>query len=160
MRPSLRRPLTRRLSRNPATRISPPGACPARSTAPWPTACCGSGEHEVEGHRDARPHPRFHLPVRYPAFGNHSKGLPVLLSGDTLFAGTIGRTDFKGGSMADMRASLRSSRRCPTTRRSFPATTTSPPSAPSAAASSPSTAIPSRSFFKKNTAVCLIDGVS
>lgn len=36
--PSLRRPLTRRLSRNPATRISPPGACPARSTAPWPTA--------------------------------------------------------------------------------------------------------------------------
>lgn len=38
VRPSLRRPLTRRLSRNPATRISPPGACPARSTAPWPTA--------------------------------------------------------------------------------------------------------------------------
>ena len=29
-----------------------------------------------------------------------------------------------------------------------------------AAASSPSTATPSRSFFKKNTAVCLIDGVS
>ena len=39
--------------------------------------------------------------------GNHPKGLPVLLSGDTLFAGTIGRTDFKGGSMADMRASLK-----------------------------------------------------
>ena len=42
-----------------------------------------------------------------PQFGNHPKGLPVLLSGDTLFAGTIGRTDFKGGSMADMRASLK-----------------------------------------------------
>ena len=42
-----------------------------------------------------------------PQFGNLPKGLPVLLSGDTLFAGTIGRTDFKGGSMADMRASLK-----------------------------------------------------
>ena len=42
-----------------------------------------------------------------PQFGNHPKGLPVLISGDTLFAGTIGRTDFEGGSMADMRASLK-----------------------------------------------------
>ena len=42
-----------------------------------------------------------------PQFGNHPKGLPVLISGDTLFAGTVGRTDFAGGSMADMRASLK-----------------------------------------------------
>jgi glyoxylase-like metal-dependent hydrolase (beta-lactamase superfamily II) len=42
-----------------------------------------------------------------PAFGNHERGLPVLISGDTLFAGTIGRTDFEGGSMEDMRASLK-----------------------------------------------------
>lgn len=42
-----------------------------------------------------------------PQFGNHKGGLPVLVSGDTLFAGTIGRTDFEGGSMADMRASLK-----------------------------------------------------
>ena len=42
-----------------------------------------------------------------PQFGNHPHGLPVLISGDTLFAGTIGRTDFEGGSMADMRASLK-----------------------------------------------------
>ena len=35
------------------------------------------------------------------------EGLPVLISGDTLFAGTIGRTDFEGGSMSDMRASLK-----------------------------------------------------
>lgn len=42
-----------------------------------------------------------------PQFGNHPEGLPVLISGDTLFAGTIGRTDFEGGSMADMRASLK-----------------------------------------------------
>ena len=31
----------------------------------------------------------------------------TLLSGDTLFAGSIGRTDFPGGSMPDMLASLR-----------------------------------------------------
>lgn len=32
---------------------------------------------------------------------------PVLVSGDTLFCGTIGRTDFTGGSMSDMRRSLK-----------------------------------------------------
>lgn len=31
---------------------------------------------------------------------------PLLLSGDTLFAGSCGRTDFPGGSMAEMTASL------------------------------------------------------
>ncbi|MEI5103626.1 MBL fold metallo-hydrolase [Streptomyces sp. PmtG] len=31
---------------------------------------------------------------------------PILFSGDLLFAGSIGRTDFPGGSMDDMRASL------------------------------------------------------
>ena len=34
------------------------------------------------------------------------KGKNLLVSGDTLFAGSIGRTDFAGGSMADMRKSL------------------------------------------------------
>lgn len=42
-----------------------------------------------------------------PQFGNHPDGLPVLVSGDTLFAGTVGRTDFEGGSMEDMRASVK-----------------------------------------------------
>lgn len=42
-----------------------------------------------------------------PQFGNHPGGLPVLLSGDTLFAGTVGRTDFKGGSMEQMAASIK-----------------------------------------------------
>lgn len=42
-----------------------------------------------------------------PQFGNHEQGLPVLISGDTLFAGTVGRTDFEGGSMADMAASVK-----------------------------------------------------
>ena len=42
-----------------------------------------------------------------PQFGNHADGLPLLISGDTLFAGTVGRTDFEGGSMDDMRASMK-----------------------------------------------------
>lgn len=42
-----------------------------------------------------------------PQFGSHPEGLPVLVSGDTLFAGTVGRTDFEGGSMADMTASVK-----------------------------------------------------
>lgn len=42
-----------------------------------------------------------------PQFGNHPGGLPVLVSGDTLFAGTVGRTDFEGGSMEQMAASIK-----------------------------------------------------
>ena len=42
-----------------------------------------------------------------PPFGNHADGLPVLVSGDTLFEGTVGRTDFEGGSLAEMAASIK-----------------------------------------------------
>lgn len=42
-----------------------------------------------------------------PQFGNDPAGAPILLSGDTLFCGTIGRTDFAGGSLDDMRHSLK-----------------------------------------------------
>lgn len=42
-----------------------------------------------------------------PEFGNHPEKDPVLISGDTLFCGSIGRTDFEGGSMSEMRASLK-----------------------------------------------------
>lgn len=34
-------------------------------------------------------------------------GLPVLISGDTLFKGTFGRTDFEGGSLEDMGHSMK-----------------------------------------------------
>lgn len=42
-----------------------------------------------------------------PRFGCNPQGAPVLVSGDTLFYGTIGRTDFEDGSMDDMRVSLK-----------------------------------------------------
>ena len=42
-----------------------------------------------------------------PQYGNHPDGLPVLISGDTLFAGGTGRTDFEGGSDEDMAASMK-----------------------------------------------------
>lgn len=42
-----------------------------------------------------------------PQFGNHGGGLPVLISGDTLFKGTFGRTDFEGGPMQDMGKSMK-----------------------------------------------------
>ena len=41
-----------------------------------------------------------------PQLSLAGQGAPTLVSGDTLFEGTIGRTDFEGGSMDDMRASL------------------------------------------------------
>ena len=62
----------------------------------------------------------------FPAFGfevletpGHTPGSvcvkagSLLLSGDTLFAGSCGRTDFPGGSMADMRRSLASLAKLP-----------------------------------------------
>ena len=42
-----------------------------------------------------------------PRFGSDAAGAPLLISGDTLFCGSIGRTDFAGGSMDDMRHSLK-----------------------------------------------------
>ncbi len=42
-----------------------------------------------------------------PEDGTNSQGAPVLVSGDTLFFGSIGRTDFEGGDMGAMRASMR-----------------------------------------------------
>ena len=41
-----------------------------------------------------------------PQKAPHPDRRPLLVSGDTLFCGSIGRTDFEGGSMRDMRASL------------------------------------------------------
>lgn len=42
----------------------------------------------------------------YLTSGNHADGMPVLISGDVLFNGAIGRTDFEDGDMSEMRASL------------------------------------------------------
>lgn len=42
-----------------------------------------------------------------PQFGNHADGYPVLVSGDTLFSGTTGRTDFERGSDEEMASSMK-----------------------------------------------------
>ena len=42
-----------------------------------------------------------------PQFGDHPEAKPVLIAGDTLFCGSIGRTDFEGDSMSAMRKSLK-----------------------------------------------------
>lgn len=42
-----------------------------------------------------------------PQYGNHKDGLPVLLSGDTLFPGGTGRTDLERGSDEDMAKSMK-----------------------------------------------------
>ena len=42
-----------------------------------------------------------------PESGNHKEGMPVLIAGDTLFAGGTGRTDFEGGSDEDMASSVK-----------------------------------------------------
>ena len=42
-----------------------------------------------------------------PQFGNHADGLPILISGDTLFAGTVGRTDFEESDPAGMVKSIK-----------------------------------------------------
>jgi len=50
----------------------------------------------------------LHLPGHSPGSAAFwDKGEGVLFSGDTLFAGTCGRTDLPGGSEKDMMASLR-----------------------------------------------------
>lgn len=48
-----------------------------------------------------------------PTNGRNAKGWGVLAAGDTLFCGSIGRTDFAGGNMADMKRSLKRLSRLP-----------------------------------------------
>ena len=50
----------------------------------------------------------IHLPGHTPgSVCLHFEGEGLLLTGDTLFAGSCGRTDFPGGSMKEMSASLK-----------------------------------------------------
>ena len=79
-----------------------------------------------------------------PRFGTNPEGAPVLISGDTLFCGSIGRTDFQGG---DMNAMC-----CPTRRWSCPATTAPPRSATNAKGCSLTTRRGSRLTLRRRIA--------
>lgn len=48
-----------------------------------------------------------HTPGSMCLYAEGEAGAPILVSGDTLFCGAHGRTDFEGGSPADMAASLK-----------------------------------------------------
>lgn len=64
---------------------------------------------------------------------------PVLIAGDTLFFGSIGRTDFSGGSMSAMRKSLKRLAVLPDDTVVLPGHGNLTTSAASVAACSPST---------------------
>ena len=76
----------------------------------------------VSGFRRREPGFRFtviptpgHTPggVSYLFDGTSSGGIPTLLSGDTLFAGSVGRTDLPGGDMAVLMRSLGTLKKLP-----------------------------------------------
>jgi hydroxyacylglutathione hydrolase len=62
---------------------------------------------ELAGLRFAVDHTPGHTPGSAVFRTPTEEGVQVLLAGDTLFAGSIGRTDLPGGDFAQMRASLR-----------------------------------------------------
>ena len=52
-------------------------------------------------------HTPGHTPARWSSRPPTEEGVEIMLAGDTLFAGSIGRTDLPGGDPAQMMASLR-----------------------------------------------------
>lgn len=64
-------------------------------------------ELDIAGVRLTVRHGPGHTPGSVSFFGEHD-GVPLMLSGDLLFAGSIGRTDLPGGDHAAMLQSLRS----------------------------------------------------
>jgi glyoxylase-like metal-dependent hydrolase (beta-lactamase superfamily II) len=81
--------------------------------APWrppppPTHELAGDESLAFGRREARAlHTPGHTPGSICLYLEHAAETPILFAGDTLFQGSIGRTDLWGGSMAAIRQSIR-----------------------------------------------------
>jgi glyoxylase-like metal-dependent hydrolase (beta-lactamase superfamily II) len=75
---------------------------------PDPTQILAGGETLTFGQLRARVlHTPGHTPGSVGLFIEQPSGAPLLLAGDTLFAGGIGRTDFPGGSFEQILRSIR-----------------------------------------------------
>jgi len=75
---------------------------------PEPTQILVGGETLHFGRLQARVlHTPGHTPGSVCLFIEPASGVPLLLAGDTLFAGGIGRTDFPGGSFEQILRSIR-----------------------------------------------------
>ena len=75
---------------------------------PTPTRELSGGEVVPFGRREARViHTPGHTPGSTCFFLERASEEPLLLAGDTLFAGSIGRTDLWGGSLPTIRESIR-----------------------------------------------------
>ncbi len=75
---------------------------------PVPTRELDGGEALAFGRREARVvHTPGHTPGSICFYLEAASENPLLLAGDTLFRGSIGRTDLWGGSLPDIRRSIR-----------------------------------------------------
>jgi hydroxyacylglutathione hydrolase len=87
--------------------IRRPGGAPWRAPPP-PNHELTGDESLPFGRREARAlHTPGHTPGSICLYLEHAGETPVLFAGDTLFQGSIGRTDLWGGSMAAIRKSIR-----------------------------------------------------
>jgi glyoxylase-like metal-dependent hydrolase (beta-lactamase superfamily II) len=83
-----------------------PGGRPWQAPPP-PTRELAGGEAIPFGRREARAlHTPGHTPGSLCFYVEEAGAPPLLLAGDTLFAGSIGRTDLWGGSAADIGRSI------------------------------------------------------
>jgi glyoxylase-like metal-dependent hydrolase (beta-lactamase superfamily II) len=81
---------------------------PGETPPPPPTRELGGDEALGFGRREARAlHTPGHTPGSLCLYTEHAGEAPLLFAGDTLFRGSIGRTDLWGGSFDDIRRSIR-----------------------------------------------------
>jgi glyoxylase-like metal-dependent hydrolase (beta-lactamase superfamily II) len=84
------------------------GAAPARDDPPPPTLELRGDEAIAFGRHEVRAiHTPGHTPGSLCLYFEESGQTPLLFAGDTLFKGSIGRTDLWGGSLPDIKNSIR-----------------------------------------------------